>query len=46
MEFRRFFASVIIIRHACGITIRLIGYTPSLGRSFSAWNTIECTRFG
>ena len=51
MEFRRFIASVIlvaamIVRRARSITIRIIGYTPSLGRFFSAWNTIERTRFG
>ena len=51
MEFRRFFHSVIlipamVIRHARAITVRLIGYTPSLDRLFSAWNTIERTRFG
>jgi hypothetical protein len=51
MEFRRFITSVIlipaiVIRHARAITIRLIGYTPSLGRFFSAWHTIERTGFG
>jgi hypothetical protein len=51
MEFRRFFTSIILIRamvmrRARGITVRLIGYTPSLGRLFSAWNTIERLRFG
>jgi hypothetical protein len=35
-----------IIRRARSITVRLIGYQPSLGRLFSAWNTIERTRFG
>lgn len=30
---------------ARAITIRLIGYQPSLDRMFSAWNTIERTRF-
>ncbi len=51
MEFRRFFTSIIcipamVIRHARGITVRLIGYQPSLDRLFSAWNTTERTRFG
>jgi hypothetical protein len=51
MEFRRFFHSVILIpamilRRARGITVRLIGYTPGLGRLFSAWTTIERIRFG
>jgi Transposase DDE domain group 1 len=51
MEFRRFINSVIIIpamitRRARTITIRVIGYHPALGRSFSAWRTIERTAFG
>ena len=51
MEFRRFLTSVIlipamVIRRARGITIRIIGYQPSLDRLFSACNTIERTRFG
>ena len=51
MEFRRFLESLILIpamvcRHARGITVRLIGYTPGLDRLFSAWHTIERTRFG
>jgi hypothetical protein len=51
MEFRRFVNSVIIIpamivRRARTITIRIIGYHPALGRSFSAWRTIERTAFG
>jgi hypothetical protein len=50
MEFRRFLTSIILIpamvvRRARGITIRLIGYQPSLDRLFSAWNTTERTRF-
>ena len=50
MEFRRFLASIILIpamvaRRARSITVRLIGYTPSLDRLFSAWRTIERTRF-
>jgi hypothetical protein len=51
MEFRRFLTSIILIpamvtRRARAITIRLIGYQPSLDRLFSAWNTTERTRFG
>lgn len=51
MEFRRFLTSIILIpamvmRRARSITVRLIGYTPGLNRLFSAWNTIERTRFG
>ena len=51
MEFRRFLNSVILIpamvmHRARGITVRLIGFTPSLDRLFSAWTTIERTRFG
>ncbi len=51
MEFRRFLHHIIlipamVIRHARSITIRLIGYQPSLDRLFSTWNTIERTRFG
>jgi hypothetical protein len=51
MEFRRFINSVIIIpamivRRARAITVRVIGYHPVLGRSFSAWRTIERTAFG
>jgi hypothetical protein len=50
MEFRRFINSVIIvpamiIRRARTITVRVIGYHPALGRSFSAWRTIERTAF-
>jgi hypothetical protein len=50
MEFRRFLHGIIlipamIIRRARSITVRLIGYQPSLDRLFSAWNTIERTRF-
>src|SRR6516165_10779536 len=50
MEFRRFINSVIIIpamivRRARTITVRIIGYHPSLDRFFSAYNTIERTRF-
>ena len=51
MEFRRFLTSIIAIpamvcRRARAITVRLIGYTPSLDRLFSAWTTTERTRFG
>src|SRR2546430_15291646 len=51
MEFRRFLESLILIpaavmRHARTITVRLIGYTPSLDRLVSVWRTIERTRFG
>jgi Transposase DDE domain group 1 len=51
MEFRRFVNSIILIpamvtRRARGITIRLIGYTPSIDRMFSVWTTTERTRFG
>ena len=51
MEFRRFIHSVILIpcrvtRRARGITIRLLGYKPTLDRFFSAWRTIERTGFG
>ena len=51
MEFRRFLHGTIlipamIIRRARSITVRMIGYQPGLGRLFSAWNTIERTRFG
>jgi hypothetical protein len=51
MEFRRFLASIIlipamVIRRARSITVRLIGYQPTLGRLFSAWHTTERTRFG
>lgn len=51
MEFRRFINSIILIpcrvvRHARSITIRLMGYQPTLDRFFSAWRTIERTAFG
>jgi hypothetical protein len=51
MEFRRFLTNIILIpamvsRRARTITVRLIGYTPAMNRMFSAWNTIERTRFG
>jgi hypothetical protein len=50
MEFRRFVASMILIpamimRRARSITVRIIGYQPSLDRFFSAWRTIERTGF-
>ena len=51
MELRRYTATLIaipamVIRRARAITIRLIGYQPSLDRLFSAWRTIERIRFG
>jgi hypothetical protein len=51
MEFRRFLDSIItvpaaVFRRARGITVRIIGYTVGLDRLFSAWTTIERTRFG
>lgn len=51
MEFRRFLRSIILIpcrvvRRARSITIRLIGYQPTMDRLFSAWRTIERTAFG
>ncbi|MEY8015717.1 transposase [Mycobacterium sp. HUMS_12744610] len=51
MEFRRFTTQAIlipamIIRHARAITVRIIGYHPSLDRFLSAYTTIERTRFG
>ena len=51
MEFRRFLHSVIVIpcrvvRRARSVTIRLIGYRPTINRLFSAWRTIERIRFG
>ena len=33
-------------RRARTITLRLIGYQPTLDRFFSAWRTIERTGFG
>lgn len=46
MEFRRFLCSIILIpchvvRRARTITLRLIGYQPTLDRLFSTWHTIE-----
>ena len=51
MEFRRFLHSIILIpcrvvRRARGITIRLLGYQPTMDRFFSAWHTIERVGFG
>jgi hypothetical protein len=51
MEFRRFLHSIVLIpcrvvRRARSITIRLLGYQPTLDRMFSAWHTIERTAFG
>jgi len=50
MEFRRFLHSLILIpcrvtRRARGITLRLLGYQPTLDRLFSTWRTIERTVF-
>jgi hypothetical protein len=50
MEFRRFLHSLILIpchvmRRARGITLRLIGYQPTLERLFSTWRTIERIQF-
>jgi hypothetical protein len=50
MEFRRFLHSIILIpcrvvRRARSITLRLIGYQPTLDRIFGAWSTIERTSF-
>jgi len=46
MEFRRFIHSFLlipcrVIRRARGITLRILGYLPTLDRFFSTWNTIE-----
>lgn len=46
MEFRRFLQSIILIparvsRRARGITLRLLGYQPTLDRLFTAWRTVE-----
>ncbi len=51
MEFRRFIHSFILLpamvcRRARTITIRLIGWQPSLDKMFSAWRTIERTGYG
>jgi hypothetical protein len=51
MEFRRFIHSMIlipcrVIRGARSITLRLLGYQPTLDRFFSTWRTIERTGFG
>ena len=51
MEFRRFIHTFIlipamVIRRARTITIRLIGWQPSLDKMFSAWRTIERTGYG
>jgi hypothetical protein len=50
MEFRRFLHSIILIpcrvvRRARSITLRLLGYQPTVDRLFSAWHTIERTGF-
>jgi hypothetical protein len=51
MEYHRFLTGIImipamIIRRARSITVRLIGYQPSLDRLYSVWRTIERTGFG
>jgi len=51
MEFRRFMNHFIllpcrVVRRARSLVIRILGYQPTLGRLFSAWNTIERTGFG
>lgn len=51
MEFRRFIHEIVlipamVIRRARSITIRIIGWQPTLDRMFSAWRTIERTGFG
>jgi hypothetical protein len=51
MEFRRFIHSIILIpcrvvRRARRITLRLIGYQPTLDRLFSTWCIIQRTGFG
>jgi hypothetical protein len=51
MEFRSFLNSIIcipamVIRRARGITVRIISYSRGLDRLFTAWRTIERTRFG
>lgn len=51
MEYHRFLTGIIEIpamvsRRARSITVRLIGYQPSLDRLYSAWHTVERTRFG
>jgi hypothetical protein len=51
MEFRRFINAIIllparVIRRARSITIRIIGFQPSLDRMFGTWRTIERTGFG
>jgi hypothetical protein len=50
MEFRRFISSMIlipcrVIRRARGITLRILGYQPTLDRFFSTWLNIERTGF-
>lgn len=51
MEFRRFINNLIllpcqVIHRARGITVRIIGYRPSLDRLFSVFHAIERTSFG
>ena len=50
MEFRRFLHSLMllpgrVVRRARSVTIRLLGYQPTLDRLFSTWRTIERTVF-
>ena len=48
MEFRLHSLILIpcrVIRQARGLTVRLLGYPPSLDRLFSTWRTIERTVF-
>jgi hypothetical protein len=50
MEFKRFLATIILIpamvlTRARATVIRLVAYTKGLDRLFSAWTTIERTRF-
>lgn len=50
MEFRRFIGAIIlipahVIRRARSVTVRLVGYQPSLDRLFSTWRTIERSGF-
>ena len=50
MEFRRFLHSLMllpcrVVRQARSVTIRLLGYQPTLDRLFSTWRTIERTVF-
>lgn len=51
VDYRTFLHALILIparvtRHARRTTVRLLGHTPHVDRLFSAWHTIERTRFG